>query len=158
MSPVKFEDQVRVVLDAKVPVFSFIYGIPPKEILDECHAQGIITIGAATTPDEAIVLEQAGVDVVAASGFEAGGHRGSFLRPPRSRLPEPSRSSLKLQTPCRSPWLLPAVSPMLVESSPLLLWEPRAFKSARLFWLVKTPVRACIIATRFSVETRAERD
>jgi nitronate monooxygenase len=78
--PIKFEDQVRVVLDAKVPVFSFIYGIPPKEILDECRVQGILTIGAATTPDEAIVLEQAGVDVIAASGFEAGGHRGSFLR------------------------------------------------------------------------------
>src|SRR5271155_3143121 len=78
--PSKFEDQVRVILDAKVPVFSFIVGVPPKEILDECRAQGILTIGAATTPDEAIVLEQAGVDVIAASGFEAGGHRGSFLR------------------------------------------------------------------------------
>ena len=79
--PIKFEDQVRVLLDAKVPAFSFIYGIPPKEILDECRAQGILMIGAATTPDEAVVLEQAGVDVIAASGFEAGGHRGSFLRP-----------------------------------------------------------------------------
>jgi len=78
--PTRFEDQARVLLDAKVPAFSFIYGIPPKEILDECRAQGILTIGAATTPDEAIVLEQAGVDVIAASGFEAGGHRGSFLR------------------------------------------------------------------------------
>jgi nitronate monooxygenase len=84
--PIKFEDQVRVLLDAKVPAFSFIYGIPPKEILDECRAQGILTIGAATTPDEAIVLEQAGVDVVAASGFEAGGHRGSFLRPAEESL------------------------------------------------------------------------
>jgi len=78
--PIRFEDQARVVLDAKAPVFSFIYGIPPKEILDECHRQGIVTIGTATTPDEAVALEQAGVDVVVASGFEAGGHRGSFLR------------------------------------------------------------------------------
>jgi nitronate monooxygenase len=84
--PIKFEDQVRIVLDAKVPVFSFIFGIPPKEILDECRAQGIITIGAATTPDEAIALEQAGVDAIAASGFEAGGHRGSFLRPAEESL------------------------------------------------------------------------
>jgi len=79
-TPIKFEDQARVLLDAKVPVFSFIVGIPPKEILDECRAQGIVMIGTATTPDEAIVLEQAGVDVIVASGFEAGGHRGSFLR------------------------------------------------------------------------------
>jgi len=77
--PMKFEDQVRVLLDAKVPVFSFIVGVPPKEIFDECRFQGIVTIGTATTPDEAIVLEQAGVDVIVASGFEAGGHRGSFL-------------------------------------------------------------------------------
>jgi nitronate monooxygenase len=84
--PIKFEDQVRVLLDAKIPVFSFIYGIPPKEILDECHAQGILTIGTATTPDEAIVLEQAGVDLIAASGFEAGGHRGSFLLPSEESL------------------------------------------------------------------------
>lgn len=77
--PIKFEDQARVLLDAKVPVFSFIIGVPPKEILDECRAQGIVTIGTVTTADEAIALEQAGVDVIVASGFEAGGHRGSFL-------------------------------------------------------------------------------
>src|SRR3954469_23949873 len=33
-SPTRFEDQARVVLDAKVPVFSFIFGIPPREILE----------------------------------------------------------------------------------------------------------------------------
>ena len=83
---VKFEDQVRVLLDAKVPAFSFIFGVPPKEILDECRKQGIVTIATVTTPDEAIALEQAGVDAVAASGFEAGGHRGSFLRPAEESL------------------------------------------------------------------------
>ena len=31
-------------------------------------------------------LEQAGVDAIAASGFEAGGHRGSFLRPAEDSL------------------------------------------------------------------------
>jgi nitronate monooxygenase len=79
-SPIRFEDQARVLLDANVPVFSFIFGIPPREILEECRAKDIVTIGTATTPDEASALEQAGVDAVVASGFEAGGHRGSFLR------------------------------------------------------------------------------
>jgi nitronate monooxygenase len=79
-APVRFADQARVLLDAKVPVFSFIYGIPPKEILDECRTNGIVIVGTATTPDEAVALEHAGVDVIVASGFEAGGHRGSFLR------------------------------------------------------------------------------
>jgi nitronate monooxygenase len=79
-SPIRFEGQVRVLLDAKVPVFSFIFGIPPREILEECRAKGIVTIGAATTPDEAAALQEVGVDAIAASGFEAGGHRASFLR------------------------------------------------------------------------------
>jgi nitronate monooxygenase len=78
--PIRFEDQARVLLDAGVPVFSFIFGIPPREILDECRAKDIVLIGTATTPEEAVALEQAGVDAIVASGFEAGGHRGSFLR------------------------------------------------------------------------------
>src|SRR5690242_8533886 len=49
-APIRFEDQVRAILDAKVPAFSFIHGIPPGEILEECRNRGIVTIGAATTP------------------------------------------------------------------------------------------------------------
>jgi len=79
-SPTRFEDQARVLLDARVPAFSFIYGIPPREILEECRTKGIVTIGTATTPEEGAALQEAGVDVIIASGFEAGGHRGSFLR------------------------------------------------------------------------------
>jgi len=85
-SPKRFEDQARVLLDANVPVFSFIFGIPAREILDECRAKGIVTIGTATTPDEAAAFRDAGVNVIAASGFEAGGHRGSFLRPAEDSL------------------------------------------------------------------------
>ncbi|HEY3739202.1 MAG TPA: nitronate monooxygenase [Bryobacteraceae bacterium] len=85
-SPIRFEDQARVLLDAQVPVFSFICGIPPKEILDECRAKGIVTIGTATIPEEAALLQDAGVDAIAASGFEAGGHRGGFLRPAEDSL------------------------------------------------------------------------
>jgi nitronate monooxygenase len=77
---VKFEAQARALLDAKVPVFSFVFGIPPREILEECRENGIMTVGSATTPEEASELEQAGVDAIVASGFEGGGHRGSFLR------------------------------------------------------------------------------
>src|SRR5579862_4998380 len=79
-SPARFEDQARVLLDANVPAFSFICGVPPREILEECRTKSIVTLGTATTPDEAAVLQEAGVDGIVASGFEAGGHRGSFLR------------------------------------------------------------------------------
>src|SRR6266850_6032571 len=79
-SPIRFEDQARVLLDANVPVFSFIFGIPPREILKECQMKHIVTIGTATTPEEAAALQEAGMDSIVASGFEAGGHRGSFFR------------------------------------------------------------------------------
>src|SRR5437588_7521428 len=59
-SPTRFEDQARVLLDAKVPVFSFIFGIPPREVLEECRAKSIVTIGTATTPEEGAALQEAG--------------------------------------------------------------------------------------------------
>jgi nitronate monooxygenase len=79
--PLRFEDQVRVVLEENVAAFSFICGIPSREILEECRRRNIRTLGTATTPDEALALEAAGIEIIVASGFEAGGHRGSFLRP-----------------------------------------------------------------------------
>ncbi|UPT70473.1 MAG: nitronate monooxygenase [Flavobacterium sp. JAD_PAG50586_2] len=75
----RFENQVQVILDLKPKVFSFMFGVPSVGILEECRKRGIVTIGAATTLDEALFLEAAGVDMIIASGFEAGGHRPSFL-------------------------------------------------------------------------------
>ena len=75
----RFENQVEAVLAIKPKVFSFMFGVPSATILDECRRLGIVTVGAATTVDEAIFLENAGVDLIIASGFEAGGHRPSFL-------------------------------------------------------------------------------
>lgn len=76
----KFEDQIEAIYEAKPAVFSFVYGIPSENILEKCRSLGIKTVGAATTVDEAITLEKAGVDGIVATGFEAGGHRVSFLR------------------------------------------------------------------------------
>jgi nitronate monooxygenase len=75
-----FEAQVQTLIDLRVPAFSFIFGVPPQSMLHECRANNIRTIGVATTPEEAVALDRAGVDVIVASSFEAGGHRGSFLR------------------------------------------------------------------------------
>jgi nitronate monooxygenase len=75
----RFENQVEVILHQRPPVFSFMFGIPSADILEQCRRLGIVSVGAATTLDEAITLESAGVDMIIASGFEAGGHRPSFL-------------------------------------------------------------------------------
>lgn len=84
--PQPFEDQAKALIDARPPVASFICGIPPAEILQECRRAGIATIGTATTEDEARAIADAGMDLVVASGLEGGGHRGSFLEPAEASL------------------------------------------------------------------------
>lgn len=81
-----FEQQAEVVLSHRPAVFSFVFGIPDSAILRECRRQGILTLGAATTPDEAEALEAAGVDMIVATGSDAGGHRPSFLQPAEHSL------------------------------------------------------------------------
>jgi nitronate monooxygenase len=80
------QDQITATLEAKPAVLSVVYGLPGAELLDEAHARGIVVIGTATTVDEAVALNTAGVDAIVASGSEAGGHRVSFLRPPEESL------------------------------------------------------------------------
>lgn len=70
------EESLDVVLDERPPVLSFTFGILDPAPLREA---GLVTLGTATTVEEARALEQAGVDAVVAQGAEAGGHRGSFL-------------------------------------------------------------------------------
>jgi len=82
----RFEDQVEALLYTRPPVFSFVFGIPSADILEQCRRKGIVTVGAATTLDEALALEVAGVDMIVASGFEGGGHRPSFLAPAEASL------------------------------------------------------------------------
>ncbi|MCA1829056.1 MAG: nitronate monooxygenase [Myxococcales bacterium] len=69
-----------VLLEERVPVFSFTFGIPAGAILDACRSNGIVTMGTATSVAEARALEAAGVDCICAQGADAGGHQGTFDR------------------------------------------------------------------------------
>jgi nitronate monooxygenase len=75
----RYDDQIEALLEASPPAFSFVFGIPSAKVLAECRRRHIITIGAATSVAEAQALEAAGVDLIVATGMEAGGHRPSFL-------------------------------------------------------------------------------
>jgi nitronate monooxygenase len=75
-----FEDQAEAILEVRPPALSFVFGIPSAKVLEACKKRGITTIGAATSVAEAMALDQAGVDAIVATGFEAGGHRPSFLK------------------------------------------------------------------------------
>jgi len=77
----RYDEQVEALIEARPPVFSFVFGIPSSAVLEACRARRIVTVGAATSIREAQALEAAGVDVIVATGSEAGGHRPSFLDP-----------------------------------------------------------------------------
>ncbi|WP_167280903.1 nitronate monooxygenase [Paenibacillus lupini] len=81
-----FNEQVQVLLEENVPVFSFTFGIPSQNIIEEMKQCGIVVIGTATTVEEGIQLEAAGVDAIVAQGSEAGGHRGTFVGEARDAL------------------------------------------------------------------------
>lgn len=73
-----FLAQVEEVLQEKVPVCSFTFGIPDQDILQELKNQGCLVIGTATNVEEAVELEENGMDMIVVQGSEAGGHRGTF--------------------------------------------------------------------------------
>jgi nitronate monooxygenase len=73
-----FDEQIGVILEEKVPIFSFTFGIPDSRIMQELKANEILVSGTATTVREALMLEQSGADMIVAQGSEAGGHRGTF--------------------------------------------------------------------------------
>lgn len=79
-------EQVEALLEARPAAFSFVYGVPDPDILERARALGITTMGTVSTVEEAILVAEAGVDVVVASGLEAGGHRVSFLKPAEDSL------------------------------------------------------------------------
>jgi len=72
------DDMLAMFLDEKPEVVSFHFGIPSRGKIDALHGAGIVLLGTATNVAEAHALVAAGIDVVVAQGYEAGGHRGVF--------------------------------------------------------------------------------
>lgn len=76
-----FQDQVQAILEEDVMIVSFTFGLPDNETLLTLKQKGVYLIGTATSVEEAIAVEQAGLHAVVVQGKEAGGHRGSFIEP-----------------------------------------------------------------------------
>lgn len=68
-----------IVEELRPPVVSFHFGLPSDELLRRVRGWGSTILASATTVEEALWLEERGVDVIIAQGAEAGGHRGMFL-------------------------------------------------------------------------------
>ncbi|WP_331375801.1 NAD(P)H-dependent flavin oxidoreductase [Sinorhizobium chiapasense] len=73
-----FDAQFEAVVRIRPAVFSFVFGLLSAEHIRAARKAGVLLIGTATTPEEAQLLEESGVDAITLQGFEAGGHRGIF--------------------------------------------------------------------------------
>lgn len=75
-----FSHEVADVVEPfRPPVVSFHFGLPEAALLERVKGWGSKVMSTATTVEEAVWLEQRGVDLIIAQGLEAGGHRGHFL-------------------------------------------------------------------------------
>lgn len=74
-----FNAQLEAALNSGAKVFSFTFGDLPDEMIAKIKSRGLYVIGTATTVEEAMALQESGVDAIVAQGAEAGGHRGTFL-------------------------------------------------------------------------------
>ena len=81
ISPGQIKEQVDVVLEEKVPVFAAGLG-DPAWVVPLAREQGVKTIGLVGTVRAAMRQVKAGVDVVVAQGYEAGGHTGRIANFP----------------------------------------------------------------------------
>jgi nitronate monooxygenase len=72
------EDMFNVLLAQRPAVVSFHFGLPAPHKLKALRDAGIYTMATATCVEDALQIQQAGVDAIVAQGIEAGGHRGIF--------------------------------------------------------------------------------
>ncbi|HEY8025704.1 MAG TPA: nitronate monooxygenase [Burkholderiaceae bacterium] len=72
------EGMLQVVLATRPPAVSFHFGLPPASTIAALKKAGCVLLATATTIEEAQIIEAAGIDIIVAQGYEAGGHRGTF--------------------------------------------------------------------------------
>jgi len=73
------DDMLEAVLETRPAVASFPFGMPEQSAVAALKDAGIIVLSSATAVCEAVDLEQRGCDAIIAQGWEAGGHRGTYL-------------------------------------------------------------------------------
>lgn len=74
----EYAAKLEVVLDLKPEVVSFTFGVGSADECRRLSEAGIATVGSVTTAHEAELAVASGVNVLAAQGPGAGGHRGTF--------------------------------------------------------------------------------
>jgi NAD(P)H-dependent flavin oxidoreductase YrpB (nitropropane dioxygenase family) len=70
--------QVELALSYPIRLIANALGPPPREIIDQCHANGVKVAALVGSKEHAKKQVEQGVDVIVAQGTEAGGHCGEI--------------------------------------------------------------------------------
>jgi len=74
-----YHEQIDAIISENCRIVSFTFGNLDKQSINKLKSNGAILIGTCTSVNEAIILENSGIDIICVQGLEAGGHRGSFV-------------------------------------------------------------------------------
>jgi nitronate monooxygenase len=73
-----FEEKCSALLADPVPIVSFTFGFPSRELVDRMHGAGSHVWVTVTDVEEARTAARSGADALVVQGVEAGGHRATF--------------------------------------------------------------------------------
>jgi nitronate monooxygenase len=71
-------EMLDMLVEERPAVISFHFGLPPPDRVAQLRAAGIELVATATSLSEGQAVVGAGISIVVAQGYEAGGHRGQF--------------------------------------------------------------------------------
>lgn len=74
-----YHDQIEVIIQENCRIVSFTFGNLDTASISKLKENNVLLIGTCTSVQEAVMLENSGIDIICVQGIEAGGHRGSFL-------------------------------------------------------------------------------
>jgi nitronate monooxygenase len=74
-----FDAKLALTVDERVGVVSFTFGCPQRSVFERLHEASAEAWVTVTSPQEAVDAQTAGADALVVQGYEAGGHRGSFI-------------------------------------------------------------------------------
>ncbi|MCH7787906.1 MAG: nitronate monooxygenase [Acidobacteria bacterium] len=72
------QEQMDVAFGHDLALVANALGPPPPELLDRARSENVAVAALAGTPDHALAHVAAGVDLIVAQGYEAGGHTGQI--------------------------------------------------------------------------------
>ncbi|GCD39333.1 monooxygenase [Streptomyces chrestomyceticus JCM 4735] len=70
--------QLDVAFEYPIKLLANALGSPPADVVERAHAHGVLVAALAGSPRHARHHRDAGIDIVVAQGYEAGGHTGEI--------------------------------------------------------------------------------